>query len=1452
MEKSGEKAGERAGKAASKKMNEELRKGSGQFERDFRQNIDGINKALNGIETKKLSNNLRKELAEVKRELSSLKDIDLTVDVDKRAADEKIAVLEGRVRGLRDDVKIVFRTDIDKALKGFSTIQTLKESIEDPIDIEVRTEKAERQMTSFEKSFKKIAEKAAGHLSGSMNSEVRKIKAELDSLRDLRIGVDIDANEAMTQMRTLMRRLDIISSKSPDIDVKVDTGRAFAELAALDIALKKLDATSARTSRGLFGLKRTGEDVSNSFRSFSTVILAAAGAGPALIPILAAIAGGLIALGPAAAIGIAALGSVLVGFSGIGNALGALQAQQDQMAMTTQTAARSEASAARAVAKARQSAAKAVESALKRQREAQERYGKSLQDVRDAEMALRQAREAAKDTGKNIDRDIRSNQLAIDEAMLGSFNATVNFNAVSSDGSATNAEQEQARIDMEQAKIVLEELRLEQEELAQQKAKWDKEGVNGTDEVKSAQEELNDALEAQKDAYEDLRESAQAVDQARKEGAEQVSDALAAQADALAGVNAQQNKVNQAFAALGPAGQAFSLYLFGLRKQFQDFRNDIQTVMLPAIQQAMEGFFASANAKTARKGLVALAAGFGEFVKVLSTSFQGPAWAGFFEMMATTGPKIQAAFGGAFIGIMEAFASIMTTAAPFALRFAEGLEKMMLALADWAASEKGQAAITRFLDYVEKVAPAVLDFFGAAARGIANIAEALAPWGEIVLDGITQFFDFIANMDPEILGAVGAGLASMLVAFQVATGIQALGASLAAVFSGVLGPIVFLIVGVALALVYLYKTNKEFRDFVNKAWASISKAVMKAWNEYLKPAIMDFWDALQQLWVEVLQPFFAWLGPIIVKFLEFYLPAMMRVWSAVFRTIAWIIREVVIPVFKAMAEYWKWAWENVWKPILKNVGDRFEQVFTRMKWVWTNVLKPVFDFITDTALPKLKSGFQTAVDGIARIWSGLRKIVAAPIKFVLKTVLNDGLIAGFDKVASFVKLPGIGKIDIPEGINNAYATGGILPGYTPGRDVHEFYSASAGRLSLSGGEAIMRPEWTAAVGSGFVNFMNGAAQNGGVRGVRKALAAYFGGDAGVTGSGQANAFATGGVLSLDQITRAQKFVRDHDYASYQMGAVGPNQFDCSGLIAAATNVIRGVGNVYQRLGATSTFPWSGFKQGVGQFTVGSTPNYGGTGIGHMAGTLGGINIESRGGDGVVYGSRARGYNDPGFIQHYYLGAGLGASVPGGGKVAKGGGISFPNWLINVGRNPLGYVKGLVQGPIDNMKQRFGSSDFVKTLAKAPMSIANGVADKIFSMLPGPVKSVGKGVGRAVSAVGDATSSVIETGGDVIGGVGDALGFKNGGILPYNGTMMYDDGGYLPPGLTSVVNLTGKPEPVFTSDQWSGMEGGAAAGTIHYEPHFEGSDLTAADVAGDLNFAFRKMRRGGKYERVGNQ
>ncbi|MEU8948781.1 transglycosylase SLT domain-containing protein [Streptomyces sp. NPDC048489] len=86
------------------------------------------------------------------------------------------------------------------------------------------------------------------------------------------------------------------------------------------------------------------------------------------------------------------------------------------------------------------------------------------------------------------------------------------------------------------------------------------------------------------------------------------------------------------------------------------------------------------------------------------------------------------------------------------------------------------------------------------------------------------------------------------------------------------------------------------------------------------------------------------------------------------------------------------------------------------------------------------------------------------------------------------------------------ATGGILPGYTPGVDVHKFVSPTGGELHLSGGESVMRPEWTAAMGPAYVNEMNEAARKGGKRGVRKAMG-----------------YKKGGILGIDKLTELMKF-----------------------------------------------------------------------------------------------------------------------------------------------------------------------------------------------------------------------------------------------------------------------------------------------------------------------------------------
>lgn len=157
--------------------------------------------------------------------------------------------------------------------------------------------------------------------------------------------------------------------------------------------------------------------------------------------------------------------------------------------------------------------------------------------------------------------------------------------------------------------------------------------------------------------------------------------------------------------------------------------------------------------------------------------------------------------------------------------------------------------------------------------------------------------------------------------------------------------------------------------------------------------------------------------------------------------------------------------------------DAMQWIGDKASWLWNKGVKPPFDAMK-AGVSAVKDAFKTAATGISTEWNKLEGYAKTPIKFVINTVLNGGLIGGFNWLSSKIGGPRIPNIPLPKG----FASGGVLPGYTPGRDVHSFYSPTGGRLDLSGGEAIMRPEFTRAVGG-----------KSGVDALNRAVRGYAGG-----------------------------------------------------------------------------------------------------------------------------------------------------------------------------------------------------------------------------------------------------------------------------------------------------------------------------------------------------------------------
>lgn len=124
----------------------------------------------------------------------------------------------------------------------------------------------------------------------------------------------------------------------------------------------------------------------------------------------------------------------------------------------------------------------------------------------------------------------------------------------------------------------------------------------------------------------------------------------------------------------------------------------------------------------------------------------------------------------------------------------------------------------------------------------------------------------------------------------------------------------------------------------------------------------------------------------------------------------------------------------------------------------------------------VQDAMSSMVSGIRTSWGDLKKLIGRPINDAIG-VINNPLISGVNSLLSSVGAASSKKLTKLSKIK--FASGGVMPGYTPGQDVHDFYSPTGGKLSLSGGEAIMRPEWTRAVGgAAAVDRMNAAARAG--------------------------------------------------------------------------------------------------------------------------------------------------------------------------------------------------------------------------------------------------------------------------------------------------------------------------------------------------------------------------------------
>lgn len=821
---------------------------------------------------------------------------------------------------------------------------------------------------------------------------------------------------------------------------------------------------------------------------------------------------------------------------------------------------------------------------------------------RDAALRVQEAQENLDATMA----DPQASQLARDQAQLAYDQAVRNAERQKDDlKELREAEKEQRKAGVEGSEVVkaaqerlgtaqrgvtdaTDALRAAQE--AQTRA-----AVDGARAIADANERVSEATrsaaEAQVSAAESIASAERGLASARLSSSTSTATAKT-KADeyreALAKLTAPQRDLFDAVA--GPKG------LIGA---FKAWSKELQPEVLPIFTRAVD------SAKNSLPGLTPLVLGAADGISTLqdkaSARLKTPFWMDFKKSISESAEPAIVGLGTAFGNVLEGIAGVISAFLPKMDGIADRSDSITERFARWGTSLKGSPEFERFLDYVKETAPGVGEFLGDVLKAALDVSKAVAPLSMTVMSVIGPVFEavsWLAQNHPELIvglwgifaaqKAIAIGMTAFAAAMAVYQSVMLLSTIATAGFGTVLaatgiGPIIKAIVIVVglltAAVIYAYKNWDWFRVTVDTVAGAIKTAAVWIWDNGLKPAFNGIWTGLKAigsaamwLWENALLPFFTFLydwGKILVTafIVVFLLPAKLAA-EALGAVALWLWEKAIGPAFQSIAEDATWLWEEVlspvfgwigekavWlydkaiKPAFKWISDKFEDVGDDAEWLWDEVISPIFGWIGEKAEwlydKALKPAFEDIMDAVGEVadsfedakkfigeaWDSVGDIAKKPVKFIIDKVYNNGIVPLWNRVAKITGADPLKEMDLKK-----FHTGGIMDGYSPGRDDRV--------IAVGGGEAIMRPEWTRAVGADTINSWNAAARSGGVSGVQRAISngmpAFK--DGGIVGWFKDKAGDVGDFLSgaADFVNPSKLFDKAKGYLSGKMESIREN------------------------------------------------------------------------------------------------------------------------------------------------------------------------------------------------------------------------------------------------------------------------------------------------------------------------
>jgi phage-related protein len=275
-------------------------------------------------------------------------------------------------------------------------------------------------------------------------------------------------------------------------------------------------------------------------QSLATVLIGSSGIGEALKAMAAAeeasttatAEGGAVARATARAVESASRARERAARS-VGDAQRALQDAQKAADDTAEQGARAVADARRALADARAAAAERERAAIERVSDAEWSLARAQEAAQDAQANLTAARERARERVEDLNMALRHSALDEEAAVLAVEQAAARLADVNFDPRSSDLEKRSADLAHRQAVARLEEVRERNGDLQQETAKANDAGVEGAEEVEQARDQVRDTIHAEQEATENLIEAQRSAAKEQRDSARAISDAQRHLADTI-------------------------------------------------------------------------------------------------------------------------------------------------------------------------------------------------------------------------------------------------------------------------------------------------------------------------------------------------------------------------------------------------------------------------------------------------------------------------------------------------------------------------------------------------------------------------------------------------------------------------------------------------------------------------------------------------------------------------------------------------------------------------------------------------------------------------------------------------------------------------------------------------------------------------------------------------------